>query len=544
MWIEWVVATLTPHQPIEHGSRPPTARLFIQAAPGIPHANAAGMADVRRSVLVATILGSSMVFIDGSAVNVVLPVLQSDLHADAVQIQWVVVGYSLFLSALMLAGGSLGDHYGRKRMFVAGTIVFVLASIACGFAPNVAALIVARCIQGVGSAMLTPGSLALIGANFDERSRGKAIGTWSSVTAVMAALGPGLGGFLAQHVSWRSIFFINIPLAIAVVVVALHGVPESRDRERVHHIDWLGALACTAGLGLIAFGFTFASTAWTLAGFALLAVFVWIETRAASPLVPLSLFRSPTFSGVNALTLLLYAALSGVTFFLPFEMIQIDGYAPTAAGFAFLPFIGILFVLSPISGGLMRTVGTRVMLVVGPLVAGAGFLLVGYAGGHVDYWTAYLPAIVVAGIGMGITVAPLTTTAIDSAPDDRMGVASGVNNAVSRVAGMLAIAGLGTLVLSIFTAGLSRDLAAVGVPKATASVVLSQSASLAETQAPPGSSSSMKLLVRRAVDRAYLDAYRTAMIVCAALAAGGALLVAIAVGATMRRTASDATESA
>src|SRR5690349_22201453 len=223
-----------------------------------------------RAVLVATILGSSMVFIDGTAVNVVLPVLQSDLHADAVQLQWVVVGYTLFLSALMLAGGSLGDHFGRRRIFVIGTLVFTAASIACGLAPNAIALIVARCIQGVGSAMLTPGSLALIGANFDERSRGKAIGTWSSVTAVMAALGPGLGGFLAQHVSWRSIFFINVPLAIGVVIIALRAVPESRDRERVHHLDWLGAIACTAGLGLIAYGLTFASMPWTIAGVILL----------------------------------------------------------------------------------------------------------------------------------------------------------------------------------------------------------------------------------------------------------------------------------
>lgn len=493
------------------------------------------MAAAGRWVLVATILGSSMVFIDGSAVNVVLPVLQADLHADAVQVQWVVVGYTLFLSALMLAGGSLGDHYGRRRMFVAGTIVFALASMTCGLAPNAGALVAARCVQGVGSAMLTPGSLALIGANFDERSRGKAIGTWSSVTAVMAALGPGLGGFLAQHVSWRAIFFINIPLAIGVVAVALLRVPESRDRERVHHVDWLGALACTAGLGSMAYGLTFASTTWTVAGIVLLAVFIWIEARSRSPLVPLALFRSATFSGVNVLTLLLYGALSGALFFLPFEMIQIDGYAPTAAGFAFLPFIAILFALSPASGTLMPKIGARSMLVVGPIVAGAGFFLLGLAGGRVDYWTAYLPAILTLGLGMGITVAPLTTTAIDSADADRMGVASAVNNAVSRVAGMLAIAGLGALVLAVFSSGLGRELASVGVPASTARAVVASSASLAATQAPPRSSPAVSVLVRRAVEGAYLGAYRFAMMLCAALAVAGALVAGLTVRAPARR---------
>ena len=478
-----------------------------------------------------------MVFIDGTAVNVVLPVLQTDLHADAMQLQWVVVGYTLFLSALMLAGGSLGDHYGRRRIFVIGTVVFALASIACGFAPSAQALVVARCVQGVGSAMLTPGSLALIGANFDERSRGKAIGTWSSVTAIMAVLGPGLGGFLAQHVSWRSIFFINVPLAIAVVAVALLGVPESRDRERVHHLDLLGAFACTAGLGLIAYGLTFASTLWTVAGVALLVVFVFVEARSRSPLVPLDLFRSATFSGVNALTLLLYGALSGALFFLPFEMIQIDGYTPTAAGFAFLPFIGIIFALSPIAGGLMPKIGARVMLVLGPLVVAVGFVLLGLAGGRIDYWTAYLPAVVVLGLGMGFTVAPLTTTAIEAADADRMGVASGVNNAVSRVAGMLAIAGLGTLMLASFTSHLQSALSSVGLPHTIVTAVMDDAAALAATAAPPGADAAVQAQVHGAVVRSYLASYHLVMYVTAALAAAGALMAALTIG---DRTASNA----
>ncbi|MFI5389662.1 MAG: MFS transporter, partial [Candidatus Eremiobacterales bacterium] len=280
---------------------------------------------------------------------------------------------------------------------------------------------------------------------------------------------------------------------------------------------------------LIAYGLTFASTLWTIAGVIFLGAFVVVEARSKSPLAPLDLFRSPTFSGVNALTLLLYGGLSGAMFFLPFEMIQIDGYTPTAAGFAFLPFIAIIFALSPIAGGLMPKIGARVMLVVGPFVVAAGFVLLGLAAGHVAYWTAYLPAIVVLGLGMGFTVAPLTTTAIDAADADRMGVASGVNNAVSRVAGMLAIAGLGALVLALFSTGLQRDLTAVGVPPSVASAVMAQRASLAATTAPADSDAATKALVRRAVDGAYLAAYRIVMFVCAGLAAAGALVVVVTV---------------
>jgi len=285
----------------------------------------AGQENAGRYVLVATILASSMVFIDGSVVNVVLPVLQADLHANAIELQWIVVGYTLFLSSFMLVGGSLGDHYGRRRIFVAGVILFASASMVCGIAPNATLLIVARCIQGVGSAMLTPGSLALIGATFDASERGKAIGTWSSVTAVMAAIGPGLGGYLAQHASWRWIFYINVPLAIAVVAVAWRGVPESKDRERVHVVDWPGAIACTSGLGAIVYGLTFGVLGWVAAGICGLVAFTYIESRSPAPLVPLRLFASRTFSGVNALTLCLYGALGGALFFFPFEMIQIDG---------------------------------------------------------------------------------------------------------------------------------------------------------------------------------------------------------------------------
>jgi EmrB/QacA subfamily drug resistance transporter len=477
-----------------------------------------------RWVLVATILGSSMVFIDSTVVNVVLPVLQADLHATSVDLQWIVIGYTLFLSSLLLVGGSLGDHYGRRRIFLAGVVLFAGASMLCGIAPNAQLLIIARCAQGVGSALLTPGSLALIGATFDESERGKAIGTWSSVTAVMAALGPGLGGWLAEHASWRWIFYINVPLAVAVIAVSLRGVPESKDRERVHRVDWLGAAVCTGALGAIVYGLIFGAPAWSVVGVALLVAFVLIEARSPAPLVPLSLFASKTFSGVNALTLLLYGALGGALFFLPFKMIQIDGYSPTAAGFSFLPFIALIFALSRTAGGLVASVGARLPLVVGPLITATGFIMLASASGSGNYWTAYLPAICVMGIGMAAAVAPLTTTVMESVDSERMGTASGINNAVSRVAGMLAIAVLSALMLRVFTDQLRRDLLAPNVPESVFLSVMSHTSSLAATGAPPDADDATKTAVRDAVVDAYLVAFRITMSACAGLAVAGAIV--------------------
>ena len=491
--------------------------------------SATAHANAGRWVLVATVLGSSMVFIDSSVVNVVLPVLQADLHANAIELQWIVVGYTLFLSSLMLVGGSLGDHYGRRRIFVAGVILFAAASMLCGIAPNATLLIIARCVQGVGSAMLTPGSLALIGATFDDSQRGKAIGTWSSVTAVMAALGPGLGGYLAQHASWRWIFYINVPIAIAVVIVALRGVPESKDKERVHVVDWLGAAACTAGLGAVVYGLTFSEPVWIVAGILALVAFVAIEARSPAPLVPLSLFASKTFSGVNALTLFLYGALGGALFFLPFEMIQIDGYSPTAAGFSFLPFVMFIFLLSPITGGLVHKIGARLPLVIGPLLTACGFVVLALSAGRGSYWTAYLPAIVMMGIGMATAVAPLTTVVMESVDADRMGAASGVNNAISRVAGMLAIAGLGLLIVNVFSAHLEQSLSALALPNGVHDAVFAGRYALAATAAPAGVDPSVQTAVHRAVIGAFQSAFRATMFASAGLAGVGAVIAGLTI---------------
>jgi EmrB/QacA subfamily drug resistance transporter len=297
-------------------------------------------------ILAATIIGSSMVFIDGTVVNVALPVLQKEFSASLVDASWVVEAYALMLAALMLVGGSLGDRFGRKKLFALGIVVFALASIACGAAQSVQQLIVSRAMQGIGGALLTPGSLAIITASFDQESRGKAIGTWSGFSAILAGFGPVLGGWLIDHASWRWAFWINVPLAVAALVILFFKVPESRDKESAKHLDWTGATLATFGLGLLVYGLIESSNAGVstlvcmltiVGGVVLLVLFTIVESRSKSPMMPLALFKSKTFAGANLLTLFLYAALSGTLFFLPFNLIQVQGYATTEAGAALVP---------------------------------------------------------------------------------------------------------------------------------------------------------------------------------------------------------------
>ena len=368
-------------------------------------------------VLVATILASGMAFIDSTVVNIALPALQASLHASVVGVQWVVESYGLFLGALILVGGSLGDLFGRRLIFLVGVGIFAASSIACGLAPNIQQLVIARSIQGVGAAFLIPGSLSIISASFSEKTRGRAIGTWSGFTAITTALGPVLGGWLIEHASWRWVFFINIPIAAAVITISLWRVPESRNAA-AGHVDWLGALVATVGLGGLVYGMIESvSLGWRdplvfgslIVGVACLTGFALIESKTSSPMVPLTLFHSRNFSGANLLTLFLYAAI-GIFFFLfPLNLIQVQGYSPTAAGIAILPLIILMFLLSRWAGGLVARYGSRTPLIVGPIIAAIGFALFSVPAVGDSYWESFFPAIMVLGFGMAVTVAPLTT---------------------------------------------------------------------------------------------------------------------------------------
>jgi EmrB/QacA subfamily drug resistance transporter len=484
-----------------------------------------------------------MAFIDGSVVNVALPVLQKDLQATVSDMQWVVEAYALFLAALVLVGGSLGDRWGRRRIFAAGVAIFTLASIWCGLAPNTTHLIVARAAQGIGGALLVPSSLAIISATFGEQERGRAIGTWSGMTSIASALGPVLGGFLVERVSWRAVFFINVPLAAIVLLLLFWRVPESRADES-GKLDVWGALLVTIGLGALVYGLIEAGTsglgrptvvAALGLGLVALLLFIAVEARSANPMMPLSVFRSRTFSGANILTLLLYAGLGGALFFVPFNLIQVQGYSPTAAGAALLPMIVLLSVLSRWSGGLVTRYGAKRPLVVGPLIAAVGFALFAVPGIGGSYWTTFFPAALVLGLGMAISVAPLTTVVMNAIEGRHAGLASGINNAVARTAGLLAVAVLGIVVLQAFSGSLDRRMAALDIPAQTQRLLDNQRVRLAEAEVPASVDAATRRNLEAAIAAAYVDSFRLVMLIAAGLAVGSALSAAALVGGKSKR---------
>jgi EmrB/QacA subfamily drug resistance transporter len=488
-------------------------------------------------VLVAAVLGSAMTFIDGSAVNVALPVIQRELGANAAQMQWVIEGYALFLSALILLGGSLGDLYGRKRLFLFGIAVFAAASMGCVVAPSVEVLIAARCVQGIGAACAMPESLALISATFSGGERGRAIGTWSGFASLTGAAGPVLGGWLAQHASWRWIFLINIPIALGVFAISWRGYPESRDEEMPHRLDIPGALLATLGLAAFTFGLIQSQggrpgtlgVATLLAGAALLGAFVVVEERSTAPMMPLDLFRSRVFSAANLYTLFLYAALGGSLYFLPFLLINVQHYTPTAAGASLLPFVVLMFALSRWSGGLTAHIGARIPLVAGALVAGLGFAAFAAPGLGGSYWTTYFPAALLLGIGATLFVAPLTTTVFDAVDPERSGVASGVNNAVARTAGLLAVAGLGIVLAGVFNGGFDARLARHHVSPQTAQIAHDERVFLYAGSVPNNVPEADRPAVAAAVREGYLAGFRGVMVASALVCVLAAFIALVAI---------------
>lgn len=497
----------------------------------------ASLASKKRWTLVATIVASSMTFIDGTVVNVALPALQTKLNATITDLQWVIEAYALFLGALILVGGSLGDQLGRRKVFLGGVIAFTIASVLCGLAPTALVLIIGRALQGMGAAFLIPGSLAIISSAFSGAERGRAIGTWSGFSAITTAIGPVTGGWLVEHVSWRAVFFINVPLSAIVMFLSVRHIEETKDPSRAGATDWTGAALGVTVLGGLVLGLlewpalgprhplVFGALAVGVVSLVLLLI---VEKRVSNAMIPLALFSSRGFAMANLLTLFLYAALTEMMFLVPLELIQVRGFSPTAAGAALLPFPIIMFVLSRWSGGLVARIGSRPPLTFGPIVAAVGFALFVLGPGDGSFMLTFLPAIVVLGLGMAITVAPLTTTVMSSVSSDHSGAASGVNNAVARIAGLVAIAVFGIFVARTFNSHLTVQLDRLALPAETRAAVDRERPKMAgaDVATIPSVPPSRRAEVRDALDESFGAAFRVSMLGAALLA-----LVAGAIGA-------------
>lgn len=485
---------------------------------------------IERWTLVSTILASSMAFIDGSALNVVLSNLQRDLNASGAQLLWIVNAYLLMLAALILTGGALGDRFGRNRIFGLGIVIFAAGSFACGISPTIEIMLGARVIQGIGGGLMVPGSLSIITANFRQpRRRGRAIGLWSAFSTLTTVVGPAIGGVFASLGVWRLVFYINVPLAV-VALFALFRVPETRDETATGRFDLVGTLFAVLAL----FGITYGAIGLgnrsgasgvnpldvvaLVGGLVALALFIVVEKREAHPMLPLSIFRSRTFAGTNAMCIFLYGALYSTLFFLPLNLIQVQGYSPALAGLVSLPFSILLAALSPVMGGMTIRFGARLLLTVGPGIVALGFIVLaipGITAGPISYWWTYFPAIVLMGLGMGITVAPLTTTVMSSAPSQHAGVASGVNNAVTRSAQVLALAILGAVAIFSFTNTLQARSASLPLTEQQRATLVSNADKLGETPPPPGLDAKTTAQVKTTVQESFVSMFRLLALISA-----------------------------
>lgn len=513
---------------MSHIGRPPCAEAVILHGAAAPACGA----KQRRWTLAAAVIGSSLAFVDGTVVNVALPAMQRDFDASAADAQWVIEAYALLLASLLLVGGALGDRYGRRRVFVAGVVVFTVASLGCALSASVGQLLAARALQGAGAALLVPGSLALISATFPPPERGRAIGIWSAWSGIAAALGPLLGGVLIDQYSWRWAFAVNLPAGALLLVLCAMFVPESRGTAQRGPVDLAGGFWATLALAGIVFALIEAPqsgasdplvvAAMTLGVVALVA-FMYVERRALAPMLPLTLFRERSFAAANLLTLLLYAALGGGLYFFPLNLIQVQGYSATFAGAALLPFVAILSALSRSAGTLVDRFGPRWPLTAGPIVAAFGFAALALPSARADYWTGFFPAVCVLGLGMAVVVAPLTATVMNSVGTGLAGTASGINNAVSRAAGLLAIAVFGIVMTEAFDARLAAELQRLDLPADTAAVLRAQRDKWAGMTLPDGLPPAMSMRLEQVVGDSFVAGFRHVMWLCAALALLAAL---------------------
>ncbi len=487
-------------------------------------------------IMSAGILASAMAFIDSTALNVILPSLQQNLNARGTDLFWILNAYLLMLAAFILLGGTLGDKLGRKKIFMIGIAVFMAGSVACGFAGSVWLLIIFRAVQGLGGALMIPGSLSVISTSFSDEERGKAIGTWSAITTMVTVGGPILGGALADNGLWRFIFFINVPIGIISLLILWFRVKESSDNEADRTLDVPGSVTIVLGLASVTFGFlripALGLVNWQvlvslLVGTALLLMFILIERKSRHPLMPLSLFNNATFTGANLLTFFLYAGLGAGILFLTLNMVQVQKYTQLQAGFTLLPFTILMIVFARFAGSLADKFGPRWLLITGPAVAATGLLMLSFVeqtSGAVDYWSSFFPGILIFGLGMSFTVAPLTTTVMGAVANHFSGRASGVNNAITRIAGVFANAIFGALAIIFFTTHLEQSVVHLHLSDRQTNIVVAQAADLGNATVPSTLSPQIRVQVNEAFKDSFIAAYATVMRICSLLAFMGAAM--------------------
>lgn len=487
-------------------------------------------------VMATAIMASAMAFIDGTALNVILPSLQKSLNASGADLFWILNAYLLMLASLTLIGGAMGDKLGRKRIFGWGIAIFLIGSALCGFAPNVFFLIIFRAIQGAGGALMIPGSLSLISSSINEKERGKAIGTWSAVTTMVTIGGPVLGGALGDAGLWRFIFFINIPIGTVTLLLLWKKVKEIKGDDSDKKLDIAGALTIAAGLALLTFGllripaigFYNPEVIGSLVmGLLLLVIFIWLEKRSKHPMMPLGLFSNMTFSGVNLLTFFLYAGLGAGMLFLGLNLVQVQGYSQLQSGLTFLPFTILMIILARYAGALADKYGPRLFLIIGPAIAGAGLLLLAFVkqtDGPKDYWTTFFPGILVFGFGMSITVSPLTAAVMGAVSDRFSGTASGINNAITRISNVFANAIFGTLAVLLFAASLKTQLETTSLSAAQKQQIVAQANNLGNAKVPEGVADQMKEKIEGNYHKGFISAYTRIMFLASGLCFAGALM--------------------